>query len=49
MHHMRAKTKTQFVKKDISGGSFINTLVNKLPFEKHLPGHNAEGLEYTGK
>ena len=31
MHHMR-KTKTQFVKKVVAGGSFLNTLVNKLPF-----------------
>ena len=34
------KTKTQFVKKEVAGGSFLNTLVNKLPFEMHLPGHN---------
>ena len=40
MYHMRQKTKTQFVKKDVAGGSFLNTLVNKLPFEMHLPGHN---------
>ena len=33
------KTKTQFVKKGAAGGSFLNTLVNKLPFEMHLPGH----------
>ena len=30
------KTKTQFVKREVAGGSFLNTLVNKLPFEMHL-------------
>ena len=39
-----AKNKTQFVKKEVAGGSFLNTLVNKLPFEMHLPGHNFTGL-----
>jgi len=34
------KTKTQFVK---SGGSLLNTVVNKLPFEMYLPGHNFTG------
>ena len=34
------KTIHQFIKSDASGGSFINTLVNDLPFEMHLPGHN---------
>ena len=24
-------------------GSFLNSLVNKLPFEMHLPGHNFAG------
>ena len=38
-----AKTKTQFVKKGVADGSFLNTLVNKLPFEMHLPGHNLTG------
>ena len=38
-----SKTKTQFVKKGVAGGSFLNTLVNKLPFEMHLPGHNFTG------
>ena len=38
-----AETKTQFVKKEVAGGSFLNTLVNKLPFEMHLPGHNFTG------
>ena len=28
------KNKTQFIKRDATGGSFLNTLVNKLPFEK---------------
>ena len=39
------KTKTQFIKRDATGGSFLNTLVNKLPFEMNLPGHNFTGLE----
>ena len=34
------KIKTQFVKRAAAGGSFLNTLMNKLPFEMHLPGHN---------
>ena len=38
-----AKTKTQFVKKEVAGGCFLNTLVNKLSFEMHLPGHNFTG------
>ena len=42
MHHMW-KNKTQFIKRDVTGGSFLNTLVNKLPFEMHLPGHNFTG------
>ena len=33
------KTKTQVVKRGAAGGTFLNTLVNKLPFEMHLPGH----------
>ena len=39
MHQLR-KTKIQFIKRDVTGGSFLNTLVNKLAFEMHLPGHN---------
>ena len=38
-----AETKTPFVKKGVAGGSFLNTLVNKLPFEMHLPGRNFTG------
>ena len=34
------KNKTQFINRDATGGSFLNTLVNKLPFEMHLPGHD---------
>ena len=34
------KNKTQFIKSHATGGSFLNTLMNKLPFEMHLPGHN---------
>ena len=37
------RTKTQFIKRDATGGSFLTTLVNKLPFEMHLPGHNFTG------
>ena len=37
------KLKTQFVKKEVAGVSFLNSLVNKLPFEMHLPGHNFTG------
>ena len=36
-------TKTQFMKRDVTGGSFLNTLVNKLTFEIHLPGDNFTG------
>ena len=39
------KTKTQFVKRDVTSGSFLNTLVNKLPFEMHFPGQNITGPE----
>ena len=42
MHHMW-QTKTQFVERVAAGGSFLNTLVNKLPFEIHLRGHNFTG------
>ena len=38
-----AEIKTQFIKRDATGGSFLNTLVNKLPFEMHLPRHNFTG------
>ena len=37
------KTKCQFVKKGTAGGSFLSSLVNKLPFEMHLPGHKFTG------
>ena len=40
-----AKTKTRFVKKGAAGGSFLYTIVNNLPFEMHLPGHNFTGPE----
>ena len=36
-------TKTQFVKQDATGKGFMNGLINKLPFEMHLPGHNFTG------
>ena len=38
-----SKTMNQFIKRDATGGSFLNSLVNKLPFEMHLPGHNFTG------
>ena len=34
------KTKTQFGKRGAAGGSFLNTHVNTLAFEIHLPRHN---------
>ena len=37
------KTNTQFIKRDATGGNFLNTLVNKIPFEMYLP-----GLKFTG-
>ena len=37
------KLMTQFIKKGTSGESFLNYLVNKLPIEMHLPGHNFTG------
>ena len=37
------KTKTQFIKRDTIAGSFLNSLVNKLPFETHFPGYNFTG------
>ena len=42
MYHMR-KTKTQLIKRDAAGRSLLNTLVNKVPFEMHLPSHNFTG------
>ena len=37
------KTKTQFIKRDVTSGSIFNSLLNELPFEMHLPGHNFTG------
>ena len=37
------QAKTQFIKRDATGGSFLNSLVNKLSFEMQLPGHNFTG------
>ena len=37
------KNKNKFVKKGAAGGSFLNTLVNKLPFEMHLSGRSLTG------
>ena len=36
------KTKTQFVKSS-KGGSILNKMINSLPVEIHLPGHNFTG------
>ena len=33
------------LKKKVAGGSFLNTAVNKLPFEMYLPDHNFTGRE----
>ena len=38
-----AKTKTQFVKSGAAGGSFLDTFVNNISFEMHLPGQNFTG------
>ena len=35
-------TKTQFIKAQ-KGGALLNTAINNLPFEMHLPGHNFTG------
>ena len=37
------KLRLNINKKGVAGGSFLNTLVNKLPFEVHMPGHNFTG------
>ena len=37
------KIKCKFFKKEVAGGNFLNSLMNKLPFEMHLPGHNFTG------
>ena len=37
------KLKLNLLKKGAAGGSVINTLVNKLLFEMHLPGYNFTG------
>ena len=37
------KSKTQFIKRDATDESFLNTLVNKIPFEMHLPVHSFTG------
>ena len=37
------KSMTKFVKRVAAGGSFLNTLVNKFPFEMQLPGLNFTG------
>ena len=43
--HTCGKTKSQFIKRDVTGGRFINTLVNKLTFEIYLSGHSFTGGE----
>ena len=39
------KINCQFVRNGTAGGSFLNSLVNKLPFELHLSGHNFTSQE----
>ena len=41
--HVCGLIKTQFVKQDAVGEGIMNRLINKLPFEVHLPGHNFTG------
>ena len=43
MRHMQKKLRLNSSKRDATGGSFLNSLVNKLPFEMHLPKHNFTG------
>ena len=35
--------KTQFVGKGQTGGSILNKMINNLPVEMHIPGHNFTG------
>lgn len=35
--------KTQNVRNALKGGSMLNRVINNLPFEMHLPGHNFTG------
>ena len=37
------KLNVNLLKKGTAGESFLNSLVNKLPFQMHLPGHNFTG------
>ena len=37
------KLRLNLVKIEADSGSFLNTFVNNLPFEMHLPGHNFTG------
>ena len=39
---VRNTTKTQFIK-TLAGGSLLNKVINNLPVEMHLPGHNFTG------
>ena len=41
--HQMWKLRLILLIKGAAGRSFLNTLVNKLPFEMHLPGHNFTG------
>ena len=38
-----ATTKTQFIKGSKKGGSVLNEIINRVPFEMHIPGHNFTG------
>ena len=38
------RIKIKFIKSNVTGGSFLNTTINKLLlFQLHLPGHNFTG------
>ena len=39
------KLRLNLLEKGATGGSFLKTLVNKLPFEMHLSGNNLTGPE----
>ena len=38
-----SRKKARFLPPGQRGGSMLNSLINKLPFEMHLPGHNFTG------
>ena len=42
---MQKNLRLNLLTKGAAGGGFLNTLVNKLPLEMHLPVHNFNGPE----